>query len=93
MDRSEAKRKWKRRLIIVWIVVAVAVGIAAIGIRASISDYGVPLSATVAQQMLCSGGKCTVLLDFTPPNGERWTAVQFDGVMSAASISTARPGP
>jgi hypothetical protein len=78
MDRSEAKRKWKRRLIIAWIVVAVGVGIAALGIRATISDYGVPFSATVVDQQ-CPDAECTVDLVYTQPDGER-LPYQFLGV-------------
>lgn len=78
MDQPEAKRKWKRRLIIVWAVVAVGAGIAALGIRAAISDYGVPFSATVVDQD-CSGTECNVTLEYTQPNGER-LPYQFEGV-------------
>jgi hypothetical protein len=78
MDRSEAKRKWKRRLIIAWIVVAIGVGIAALGIRAAISDYGVPFSATVVDQQ-CDAAGCPVDLVYTLPDGER-LSYQFLGV-------------
>jgi hypothetical protein len=83
MDRVEARRRWRRRLIVAGALLTLAAGWTAIGIGTSIDDYGVAVRATVDQEQ-CTKGKCTVLLDYTQPNGDSYADDEFDGIAPSA---------
>jgi hypothetical protein len=83
LDQAEAKRKWRRRLVIAWFLVAGAVIWNFIGIKGAVSDYGVAFSAGVQSQQ-CSDGRCSVdLQQYTQPNGEVVTDDHYDGVSAS----------
>jgi hypothetical protein len=82
MDRSEARRKWRIRLVIVGVLIVGAAIWNAIGITGSIADYGVAFGAEVQSQQ-CSNGRCSVDLQYTQPNGEVITSDHYDGVKAS----------
>jgi hypothetical protein len=79
MDQSEAKRRWRRRLTIAAVLAAGAALFTVGGVRALIHLHAIPFTARVQSEQ-CSGGHCSVEVNFTQPNGESYTDFPFDPV-------------
>jgi hypothetical protein len=80
LDAEEAKRRWRRRLIIgaLLTVAAVVWNIAAM-LGGSINDYGIPFTASV-DSVQCPNNRCSVGVEYIQPNGEYWRDY-YDGVV------------
>jgi len=78
MDDAEAKKKWKRRQVVLAILAALAGLIALGGGITAFDDRSQAFTATVDSQH-CSQGVCGIDVDYTQPNGEQFTD-NFDGV-------------
>jgi hypothetical protein len=80
LDQAEAERKWRVRLVVAWVLIAVAMIWTAFVAYGANYDYGVAFNAGVSSAQ-CSGGKCLVDLGpYTQPNGEQVSGDDFDGV-------------
>jgi hypothetical protein len=81
MDVSEAKRKWKRRKVVVWLCSAGIVIWTGLGIvDGCVNDYAVSFPATVTGKD-CTTSVCTVVyLSYTQPNGESYSDDPFNQV-------------
>jgi hypothetical protein len=72
MDRSEARRRWRRRQIAVGIVVVLGAFWMMLWIVSAVDDRAIAFVATVDSEQ-CGKAGCTVGVHYTQPNGEAYT--------------------
>jgi hypothetical protein len=81
MDQSEAKRKWRRRLVLIWVLVALAAVWLVVGYVIMLHDYTLPVTATVNSEQ-CPTTSCDVYLTYVPRDGSPLNSDYWTGIPS-----------